>query len=543
MQIMAYHSWNLNSKELITKKNLVTVLASNRGLKTESETSNFLNPQLSSFFNLKLSDIPKSIKRINEAIENKEKIVVYSDYDADGICATAILWETLSQLGAKVMPYVPDRISEGYGLNNKAIEKLAKSGVTLIITVDHGVTAKTQVELAKKLGVDVIITDHHTIPKDKPKPFAFVHTVELAGCGVAFKLAYELGKIWKIEKDVLEKIELVAIGTVADLVPLNHLSRPLVKFGLEKLNHTKRPGLLVLIKNANFKLGEIDTWHIGHIIAPRINAAGRLENAVKALRLLCTKDMQNAQKITSELIQTNSRRQELTAESLEHARNFYISDNLIGVVASEKWHEGIIGLVAARLVDEYYRPMIVISKGEKVSKGSARSIFGFNIIEAIRECSDVLIDAGGHPMAAGFSIETTNIEIFTERITAFVNKKIDEKLLNKSLSIEGEVKLSEIDWQFYESALEFAPFGIASPEPIFMSKGLVINDVYSVGIGNKHLKLIIAGFEAIGFGLGEERVNLRPGDKINLAFVLIKNNWNGNSRLEFKIKDLRIVNK
>lgn len=522
---------------------LTKTLAKNRGLVTPQKLHDFLNPTLDQILTVKLSQTEKGVKRVIDAIINKEKIIVYSDYDADGISATAILWETLYDLGADVMPYVPHRIKEGYGLSKPAISNLAKDGVTLIITVDHGVTALEQVEHAKSLGVDVVITDHHTLPQKPPKPYALVHSLELCGAGVSWRFAWEIVK--KLKKDyhekLLEKLELAALATIADLVPLSGGSRAIVKIGLEKMAKTKRPGIKALIRASHIN-GSVGTYEIGHILAPRINAMGRIEHGLDSLRLLCAKSQSQADTLAQLLSKTNTKRQDLTTKAISHALTFIHEDHVVGVIASVDWHEGIIGLVASRLVETYKKPMIVIAKGEVYSKGSARSIPGFNIVEAIRASSEFLVDAGGHPMAAGFTIETRHIEAFSAKINQHSKSLITEELLTPQVEIECQLETADINNHALKQIKLFEPFGVANPHPIFLTKNMLLEDVRTVGAANDHLKLQANGFSAIGFNMGALGANLRPGYLVDLVYNIAEDRYAGNGGLQLKLKDLKIKN-
>ncbi len=535
--------WKVKAKNPTkNEKNwLLLTLAKNRGLSLQKEMDKFLNPTIDQITNVKLSQIEKGVARVVAAINNKEKIIVYSDYDADGICASAIMWETLHEHGADVMPYVPHRIREGYGLSIPAITDLAKKGVNLIITVDHGVTATEQIKEANRLGVDVIVTDHHVLPKNLPKPIALVHTTELCGAGVAWRFCWELLKEInpKKQESLMEKLELAAIATVADLVPLVGANRAIVKLGLEKLEKTTRPGLKSLIKNSGIA-GKIGTYEIGHILAPRINAMGRIEHGLDSLKLICTKSPQQAQELAGLLAKTNTKRQDLTTGAITKAREMVEVDDLVGVISHESWHEGVIGLVASRLVEAHWRPMIVISRGQVYSKGSARSIPGFNIIEAIRASSQYLVDAGGHPMAAGFTIETQHIETFKNSINTYARKVIKEEILSPVLEIECELKVEDINNDTLKTAETFAPYGVGNPEPFFLTKGMLVEDVRGVGQENKHLKLLLNGISAIGFNLGESRTNIRPGYRVDVVYTLAKDTYSGG--LQIKIKDMAVVN-
>ncbi len=537
--------WKIKTKSPDKKSAnwLEQVLAANRGLTTPKILKDFLNPSIEQITSVKLKELEKGLRRVEKAIKNHEKIIVYSDYDADGICATAIMWETLNDLGASVMPYVPHRIKEGYGLFIPALEKLSKDGVTLIITVDHGVTALKQIEAAAKLGIDIVVTDHHVLPKTLPRPHALVHSTELCGAGVSWLFCYHLISKLKIayKDQIMEKLELAAIATIADLVPLNAASRSIVKIGLERLKNTKRPGINSLIRQSGIT-SEIGTYEIGHIIGPRINAMGRIEHGLDSLRLICARNKNQADRLAALLAHTNTKRQDLTTGAIESALTLVNEDHLIGVVSHESWHEGVIGLVASRLVEKHNKPMIVISRGETHSKGSARSIPGFNIISAIRSSSEFLVDAGGHPMAAGFTIETRHIESFTKKINIYAQTNLAPDLLNPVIEIDCPLHPREITFETLKIIKKFEPYGVANPEPIFIANNASVEDVQTVGGLGQHLKLQVEGKTALWFNHGAESANLRPGYTADIVYTTSENRYNGNSSIQLKIKNLKVAN-
>jgi len=537
------HIWNVISPSVSNKgKNwLPSLLAKNRGLTSKKKLEEFLNPKFEQILEVKLTDVEKALKRISKAISSKEKVIIYSDYDADGICGTAILWETLHDLGADTLPYVPHRIKEGYGLSKEAISELAKKKVKLIITVDHGVAAVDQVDHAKDLGIDVIVTDHHILPKKLPKAVALVHSTDLCGAGVAWRLAYEISEKLKpsYRENLIEKLELASIATVADLVPLLGANRAIVKLGLEKISKTSRPGLQALIRETSIS-GQIGTFEIGHIIAPRINAMGRIEHAIDALRLICAKNQDQAASLARLLCKTNTKRQDLTSKIIQEAKVMVNGESPIGVISHPNWHEGIIGLVAARLMEIHNKPMIVISQGETFSKGSARSVAGFNIVEAISKSSNLVLNVGGHPMAAGFTIETCHIQSFSDSINYYAKGKLSVESLARKLSIECELQLDDISRNTLEIIDEFEPFGVGNREPLFLTKGMLVEDVRCVGQKNDHLKLQIDGFSAIGFNMGEFRSQIRPGYSVDAVYTLAEDRYNGNNAIQLKLRDLKI---
>lgn len=519
---------------------LVEQLLYNRGIKTKTEKDNFLNPKLEDYIkDLEISGIQKAKKRILQAIENKELIIVYGDYDADGVCGAAVLYLGLTSVGGKVLPYIPHREKEGYGLSEEGLKVAKEKGAGLIITVDNGIVATKEAKFAKSLGLDLIITDHHTPGDKRPEALAIIHSTEMSGAGVAWCLVRQL-----VDKSLsVELLDLVAVATICDMIPLLGLNRALVKIGLEKLNATKRVGLIALIREAGLQEGEITAYKVGHILGPRINAMGRLEHAMDSLRILCTKDPAKATKLAKTLSDTQNRKKELAIEAILQAKGMVnqdinVAQKKILVLHSGSWIPGIIGLVAGRICDEYHLPTIVISAADGYSKGSARSGDGLNIVETIRQCSDILIDVGGHPRAAGFTIETSKIEMFKERLEQLVESiEMDQ---DEKLAIEAVVKTEEISKQMVEKLAVFEPTGVGNPQPILASLSVTASDIKTVGQG-QHLKFIVDGIEAIAFSFGERAVDLHDGQKIDLAYHLEINKFNGQEKLQFKIIDLKFV--
>ncbi len=536
--------WQVESK--FESGDIVKILLKNRGIKTKKETNDFLNPKLQKVTAqaVKINDrqLKSALQRINKAVENKEKIIIFGDYDVDGICGTAILWETLNALGADVLPYIPSRFEEGYGLSEKGIENLLKQGkLDLIITVDNGIVANDAVTFAKKNGIDVIITDHHVSAKTLPDAFAIVHTTLLCGAGVAWLLAQKLLKTAQFSH-----LELVTLATIADLVPLTGANRILVYFGIKALRETKRIGLLALINKAGINREEIDTYEIGHILAPRFNAMGRLSSAMDSLRLICTSDKKKAEKFAELLNQTNLERQQLTQEALLHAKSKVEKQSIkkLIFIASDSYQQGIVGLVAGRMVEEFYLPSIILSKGKKYSKASARSVKGFNIVEFLRTAADLLVDIGGHPMAAGFTVENSKLELLEKKLYEAARKLLKKEHLERILRIDLELPTDLINYKTYEKIQQLAPFGMSNPEPTFLTKGLTIQSIRAVGKDGRHLKLSLQSknssqiFSAIAFGIGEDS-KIKIGDKVDVVYTIETNIWNGYKNIELKIKDIK----
>lgn len=538
--------WKILGKRIgDSVQGVVETLLKNRGIKTAKQKREFLNPTPPSKLTLEQLGISKlevsrAVKRIRKALTTKEKVIVYGDYDADGICGTAILWETLYSLGLDVLPYIPERFSEGYGLNADSVKKLKTLNpkLKLIITVDNGIVAAKAVEVANKLGIDVIITDHHETGKTKPEAYATIHTTKIGGSGVAWIFTREINK-------KINGLELAAIGTVSDQLSLIGPNRSITKYGLAALGKTKRPGLLALFAEARIDPNTIGPYEINFIIAPRLNAMGRLVHAIDSLRLLCTKNKTRAKELASLIGKTNSQRQKVVEEVVVHAQEKLgkeVKDSVI-VLAHESYHEGVIGLAAAKLVEEFYRPAIVISKKKDIAKASARSISGFNIIEVIRKLEHLYLEGGGHPMAAGFSIETAKIKLFTKEINKLAKPLLTEEILSKKLKIDLEIDFNRINYDLYAKLKEFEPTGLGNFTPVFCTRKVKVLEVRTVGKENNHLKLRLekggATLDAIGFGLASV-YHLVPSAYIDIVYSIEDNSWNGTRILELKLRDLRV---
>lgn len=523
-------------------------LLANRNLTEQEAQQKFLHAHLNQITEAAklFKDLEKATTRIKKAIKNKELIYVYGDYDVDGITGAAILWETINRLGGKVLPYIPSRHHEGYGLHTDALEQLAKEGAKVVISVDCGITAIEQARVAKKLGIDLIITDHHSPAENLPEPFALVHTTTLAGSGVAFRLAENLLSEFNKNNDeqYFRNLELATLGTVADMVPLLEDNRIIVKNGLELLTKTNRVGLKALYNEA--EIGKsIGTYEIGFIISPRLNCMGRMESALDSLRLLLTRDEKRAQLLASTLCLTNKDRQDITLQCFENAKE-RVEKEFLGskflVVDSQNYPEGIVGLVASRIVESFHRPTAIIGKGEKHSKGSARSINGFNITDAIRTQAHLLLSHGGHPMAAGFSIEEENIPVFRENLQKLAEETISTEDLTPVLKIDLEIEAEQINSDLLDLLSSFEPFGIKNPEPVFLTQKLKVIEAKTIGRDEKHLRLVLVDskgnrLEGIGFNLAYKKPKI--GDLIDIAYNLRENYWNSRKRIEARLKDLR----
>ncbi|MBU3956665.1 single-stranded-DNA-specific exonuclease RecJ [Patescibacteria group bacterium] len=527
------------------REEIIKALFKNRGLKTAKQQKEFLNPKdpyklTPQDTGISLVQLTKAVKRIKKAIKNNEKVIVYGDYDTDGVCATAIMWEALNKLGLDIMPYIPQR-EEGYGLKVDVIDQIVKDGVKLIITVDQGIVHYHQVSHAKKKGVDIIITDHHQPGKKKPKATAIIHTIKLAGAGVSWYLANWLVK--KINSKIKPpSLDLVTIGTVTDMVPLVGPNRSIVKFGLKAVRETKRPGLQSLYQFAGIGKERIDTYEVSFIIGPRINASGRMDDPMEALRLICTSDENRAISLAQKIDQKNRERQELMKQTSLHARDLWLKEDgksALIFVYHKSYEHGVIGLVANSLKDEFYRPAIVLAPRKDHWVGSARSIDGFSIVEAIRELKDIIGDHGGHPKAAGFNVSSKKLKEVKKRLIERAEESLDKSKLVPKIKIEAGVELTDLNLALYQQLEKFAPFGINNSQPVFSSRQVRISNLKRVGADNQHLKLRVNGFEAIAFGKGELLPQLSWEKPIDIAYNFSLNKWNSRKKLELRIKDIK----
>ena len=533
-------------------KKIVEILLKNRGIKSSQQKKEFLDPihpNKIKLDQLKVSskELKKSLDRLKSALKNKEKIIIYGDYDADGICATGILWETLFDLDFDVWPYIPERFMEGYGINFKSVKVLKDKfpNLGVLITVDNGISAGKEIEKINKLGIDVIITDHHEKPTILAKSFSTIYTTLVSGSGVSYIFAREIQKTFSKDKDIDKRLDLAAIGTIADQVPLIGPNRSFAKWGLQKLNETKRPGLLSLFKEAALKDGEIGTYEVGYVIAPRINAMGRIEHGIDSLRILCTKSTKRSVELANILGNTNQKRQKIVDEVVIHARKIISKgdSNKVLILVDESYHEGVIGLAASRLVEEFYKPAIVISKGKTISKASARSIVGFNIIKAIRKLDNLLENGGGHPMAAGFSILTSNIEKFKKEFQKIADKLLTDEILSKKIKIDIKLNFKNIDLELVDEISKLEPFGIGNYYPLFLTEKVLVSDARIIGKDKKHLKLFLKNEEkfidAIAFNKADYHSRLSKNKEFEVVYSIDRNIWDGREKLQLKIREIK----
>jgi single-stranded-DNA-specific exonuclease len=499
-----------------------------------------------------------AVDRIVRALKAQEHIMIFGDYDVDGITATSLLYLVLTRLGANVSFYIPNRISEGYGLSIPGIREAAQRDVTLVISVDCGITATEEVDLARSLGIDLIITDHHEVQEQIPQAQAILNPKRadddypdehLAGVGVAFKLVQGLYRHLGLDDSELENhLDLVALGTAADIVPLVGENRILTKFGLEQVAKTEKVGLRSLVEITGLLGEEIQTGHVVFILAPRINAVGRLGDAQRAIALLATNQRDRARRIARFLNDENRRRKDIDESMLREAqelikKNIDLEKDRVIILASDKWHPGVIGIVASRVVEQYYRPTVLISLEGNEGKGSGRSISGFNLYEALERCQEHLIRFGGHKYAAGLTIDASKIHVFKERLNQVAMETLSPELLVPSLKIDASVTLDQVDEQLLAALGELAPFGPQNMRPVLMADNLEVVGCPRV-VGQNHLKFKVRQNErvldVIAFDKGERLSDVEVGKRnLSLSFVLEENTWQGRSSLQLRARDLR----
>lgn len=543
--------------------NIIANILLNRGI-PESDFKVFLSKSKQGILNpFTMLDMEKAADRIIKAIEGGEKTVVYGDYDVDGITSTVLLYQFLKEHGANVDYYIPDRIDEGYGINIMAVNKLIKSGAKLLVTVDCGITAIGEVEFAKLQGMDVVITDHHTCkeriseaavavvnPKREDDEYEFD---ALAGVGVAFKLALAITmKMGGNTGDCFDKYcDLAAIGTVADVVPLIGENRIIVQKGLDTMASPKRCGVKALLEIAGVADKKTNTGTIAFALAPRINAAGRLGNAKIAAELLLTKDPEEARRIAAELDGLNKERQATELEINNEAMKMIAEDKdfdkkQVIVLAKEGWHNGVIGIVASRIMEIFYKPCILISLNNGAGKGSGRSIAGFNLFDALNECDDLLTEFGGHAMAAGLGINEEKLEEFTEKINKYAKERLTPEDMIPVVKIDTVLQGSNLNIATSKLLSALEPYGMGNEAPVFAVKNATVISAATVGAEGKHIRMQIekdgTRVNCIGFGMGEYINAIKPGTAVHLAFKLDVNNFKGNETAQLVLSDIKVAN-
>lgn len=539
---------------------LLSQILLNRGICCFDEARVFFRPDLEQLHDpFSMKDMDKAVERLYQALQSGEKILVFGDYDVDGVCGCSLLYLVLSSLvGPKISYYIPDRISEGYGLSKKGIDEALKQGVSLIVTVDCGVTAIEEIRYAKDHGIEVIVCDHHEPGEEFPDAVAVLDPKrpdcdypfkELAGVGVGFKFMQGLHKRLELpESDLDEYLDIVAIGSCADIVPLVDENRILVRHGLDRINHNPRFGVKALLETTGLNRKEMTVGLVVFVLAPRINAVGRMGDARRAVHLLTAESMQEARVMAKELERENQLRRNVDEDTLKEALEIVesqldpINDHAF-VLYKEGWHPGVIGIIASRILEKYYRPTVMISIMDGIGKGSARSISNFNIYEAIKECSDSLVAFGGHKYAAGLTIKQANIPEFVEKFNAVARDRIDPADLVPQMTIDCEANLSDFNNRFIRLLKLMGPFGPLNMRPVFVSRHLKIVGEPSI-VGNNHLKLRLeqdgVKMNAIGFNLADIKDELiKNKEYLDCAYVLEENYWNGQKEIQLRLKDIK----
>ncbi len=547
------------SKELGIPDLLSKILLK-RGIDSFEKARQYFRPDLEALHDpFLMKDMDIAVDRLVRALENGEKIMVYGDYDVDGVSGASLLYLVLSQLvGPKVSYYIPDRITEGYGLSVKSIDEIAEQGVSLIVTIDCGVTAVEEITHANALGIDVIVADHHQPgeqlppavavldPKRPDCPYPFK---ELAGVGVGFKFMQALyQRLGLSEAELDQFLDIVALGSCADIVPVIDENRILVRHGLDRINFNPRYGIKALLESSGIEKKEITVGLIVFVLAPRINAVGRMGDAKRAVQLFTARSLQEARAIARELERENKIRRNVDEttfkEALEIVENHLNpQEDHAFVLYKKDWHPGVIGIVASRIVERYYRPTIMISVVDGIGKGSARSIAGFNIYEAIRDCSHLLTAFGGHKYAAGLTIEEAKIPEFIQCFKTIARERITPQDLVPQMTIDCEAEFQYFDERFLRLLKLMSPFGPMNMRPVFMSRNVRIAEEPTI-VGSNHLKLVLEQggqrFEAIGFNMAEFLPKIqKKGGVVDCAYVLEENRWNGKKTIQLRLKDIK----
>ncbi|HEY7087807.1 MAG TPA: single-stranded-DNA-specific exonuclease RecJ [Tepidisphaeraceae bacterium] len=561
-----------SAKELADRlrtSQLIAQMLLNRGLSDPQDCTDFLRPSLKLLPDPGLiSNLPAAAQRIAQAIRDRQKIVIYGDYDVDGITATAILWHAIRLLGGSVQYYIPHRIEEGYGLNAEAIAQICGDGGRLIVTVDCGITATEPAKVARERGVDLIITDHHEPHAELPECFAIVHprlgdtypNPHLCGAGVAFKLAWGVGLAIsganRVNEDfrnfLVEATALAALGTIADVVPLIGENRVLAHFGLSGLKASKLNGIRALIASAGLDGQNIDCYHVGFVLAPRLNACGRMGHANLAVQLLTDADEAKATEIANYLNEQNRSRQTIEKKILEEALaqatqlGLDQAENRAIVLAAEGWHPGVIGIVASRIVERFHRPAVMIALNNGSGQGSGRSISGFHLARGLEACSQHLDAWGGHEMAAGLKIQSGKLEAFRQSFLEHAGSKIDPTMLIPELRIDCEAELAHMSEALVNEMNRLGPFGHGNRRPLLCCRKLILaGPPRRVGKTGDHLQLFVKNgrfhMKCIAFGYGEMFDKLQPGMTLDLAVEPQINEFNGRVSVELAVKDLQIA--
>lgn len=538
---------------------IIAELLINREVETFDQAKDFFRPSIDNLHDpFLMKDMDRAIVRIERAIGNKEKILIYGDYDVDGTTAVSVVYSFFRDFHTGLEFYIPDRYAEGYGISNRGIDYAKENGFSLIIALDCGIKAVDKIEYANSKGIDFIIGDHHLPgdvlpnavavldPKRNDCPYPYK---ELSGCGIGFKIIQAFIKQNDMPMELAyQYLDLVAVSIASDIVPITGENRILTHFGLKKLNSNPCCGLQALINLSTHKSGHFTVNDIVFQIGPRINAAGRIDHAKDAVKLLIAKTLAEAAVFSASVDDQNNTRKGYDLKITEEAlalldNNAHLQTRKTTVLYKEDWHKGVIGIVASRLTERYYRPTIILTNTNGHIAGSARSVLGFDLYEALSECSDLLDQYGGHKYAAGLTMPTDNIGLFQQRFEEVVSKSIKPEMLQQEVSIEKEIRLAEIDSKFYRILQQFQPFGPQNEAPTFISKGVTMGyNAYIVG--STHLKFSVKQedstiFECIGFGLGEYADLINSGKAFDICFNIEENSWRGKKNLQLNVKAIR----
>lgn len=555
------HKGKVKETELSKKINIspeISQILNNRGINDEKDAEIFMNPSLEYLRDpFLMKDMKKATERIKKAIENKERIYIYGDYDVDGVSSTSILYIYFKSIDYPVKYYIPNRLEEGYGINEDAIRKISNDGCDLIITVDCGITSVNEVGLANELGIDVIITDHHECQSDVPDAYAIVNPKQddcnypfdmLCGCGVAFKMIQALTDEEEFKTSMFDYLEVVTLATICDIVPLIDENRIIVKNGLKLMKEGKNLGLRELIKVCGIETSKIGSSHIGYSVGPRINASGRLGHSYLGVQLFTTDLEDEAKEIANILEAKNIERQMIESKMYKEAEDVISSsenykDDKVLVVAKEGWQHGIIGIVASKLTEKYYKPTILLTIEDGEATGSARSIKGFSIFDALVSCKDLMNKFGGHEQAAGLALNAENIEELRKRVNKIADYNLNKDDLIENIKVEYELEEESATLDLVDNLHKLEPFGLSNPSPRFIMRDLLLTKIYKMGKNKQHLKLICENeksYECVGFNMAYLAENFQEGDKIDVLFQVDENNFNNDRKVQFLLKDIRL---
>lgn len=559
--------WTLKHKGKVKKTDLskkinispeISQILNNRGINDEKDAEIFMNPSLEYLRDpFLMKDMKKATERIKKAIENKERIYIYGDYDVDGVSSTSILYIYFKSIDYPVKYYIPNRLEEGYGINEDAIRKINNDGCDLIITVDCGITSVREVDLANELGIDVIISDHHECQSDIPDAYAIVNPKQedcnypfdmLCGCGVVFKMIQALTDEEEFKTSMFDYLEVVTLATICDIVPLIDENRIIVKNGLKLMKEGKNLGLRELIKVCGIETSKIGSSHIGYSVGPRINASGRLGYSYLGVQLFTTDFEDEAKEIANILEAKNIERQMIESKMYKEAEDVISSnenykDDKVLVVAKEGWQHGIIGIVASKLTEKYYKPTILLTIEDGEATGSARSIKGFSIFDALVSCKDLMNKFGGHEQAAGLALNAENIKELRKRVNEIADYNLSKEDLIENIKVEYELEEESATLDLVDNLHKLEPFGLSNPSPRFIMRDLLLTNIYKMGKNKQHLKLICENeksYECVGFNMAYLADDFQEGDKIDVLFQVDENNFNNERKVQFLLKDIRL---